>query len=343
MDETPKIRLVILGGGKGGTALLNLLGHLPAVEILGIADKNPAAPALSLARALGITVVDDVVHLIAKTETNLIVDVTGDPTIKAIITAHKSLGTEVLGGAASKLLWNIVQHDAQMQTKLFQTEKLASIGTFSSGIAHDINNPLYLIMGLAENLLDETDTTRRREQTNDILGAVKRIATICQNLTHYARQSTPFDTTNVELNGTLDEALTIAHYATTPKDLSIVKDYANNPVITAKPEEMLQVFVNLMTNAIHAMEGKGHLTLLSECQDGIVRVSIRDTGCGIPPESLEKIFDPFYTTKQPGKGTGLGLHSVKTIVNKNHGQLSVSSTVGQGSNFQMEFPSASPT
>ena len=108
--------------------------------------------------------------------------------------------------------------------------------------------------------------------------------------------------------------------------------------IFAKPEEILQIFVNLITNAIHAIEGRGRLTLASWSEDGINKVTIADTGCGIPPENLQKIFDPFFTTKPEGKGTGLGLYNVRTIVRKYNGELTIESSVGKGTTFQLSFP-----
>ncbi|RMH06492.1 MAG: GHKL domain-containing protein, partial [Nitrospirae bacterium] len=302
---------------------------------------NPQAPGLIRAKELQIPTTHDVVNLITSQDAQLIVDVTGDPEVKTLTAQYKPPNSEVLGGAASQLLWNIVQHESQIQRQLAQTEKLAGIGTFASGIAHDINNPLYVILGFAETLLEETELEKIRDAAQEIILAAKRIHTICRDLTQYARSASPYSTTLVELNSKLDEALKIARYATMLQDLAVVKQYHPNPVICAKPEEILQVFVNLLTNAIQAMDGRGTLTLSTESRDGFVAVSIQDTGCGIPEDDLEKIFEPFFTTKPPGMGTGLGLHSVKSIVTKYHGHISVNSEVGKGTTFRIEFPRAS--
>ncbi len=126
-SSTQRTKIAILGAGKGGKALLGLLSHLPGVEIVGISDKVRAAPALERARELGVPVVDDPVSLIAREDTNLLVDVTGDPDMAQVIVEHKRPGTEVLGGAAAKLLWNVVQHESEMQSHLLQTEALAAM------------------------------------------------------------------------------------------------------------------------------------------------------------------------------------------------------------------------
>jgi len=336
-------KVAILGAGKGGTALLGLLSQIPGIQIIGITDKDRSAPGLKLARQLMITVADGVTDLIANHGANLIVDVTGDPAMARIIAEHKRPGVEVLGGATAKLLWNLIQYQSTLQSQLFQTEKLAAIGSFASGIAHDINNPLYLILAFAEQILEEHDSATIRQHADDIIGAVRQINAISKDLTQYARRATATDTVPVDLNRKLDEALKIARYAAVLQDLSVVKQYADTPVVKANPEEMLHVFVNLLTNAVQAMDGKGTLTLVTRCDDTTVTVAISDTGCGIPTDSLDRIFDPLFTTKPPEKGTGLGLHNVKIMVQKHGGTISVESEVGKGTTFHLLFPRAAPS
>ena len=146
MGSTPRTKIVILGGGKGGSALLDLFSHLPGLEMVGITDRVPHAPALARARELGIPVVDDAVSLLASEGTHLIVDVTGDPGMPQVIAKQKSPGAEVLGGAAAKLLWNVVQHEADMQAHAFQTETVASM--ISQGMILD-----YLVKPVDETKL----------------------------------------------------------------------------------------------------------------------------------------------------------------------------------------------
>jgi len=129
MGNTPPTKIAILGGGKGGSALLSLFSHLPGIEIVGITDKDPNALALKRANELRIPVVHDAISLIASEGTDLIVDVTGDPHIQQLIAEHKGPGAEVLGGATARLLWNVVQHETEMQTHLHQNESLASLVT----------------------------------------------------------------------------------------------------------------------------------------------------------------------------------------------------------------------
>lgn len=340
MVNFPSTKVAILGGGKGGTVLLDLLSQIPGLEIIGIADKDLTAPAIKRARDLNIQVTGDVMELIANHGVNLLVDVTGDPTVERTIAAQKRPGVDVLGGAAAKLLWNLVQHESALQAQIFQAEKLAGIGSFAAGIAHDINNPLQLVLGFAEAILDEQDPANIREHAKEIIEAVKRTSAICKDLTHYARRKTTDDVVEVELSIKLDEALKIARYATILLDLSVVKEYADRAVVKARPEDILHAFVNVITNAIQAMEGRGTLTLATRCEGGLVSAAISDTGCGIPKDHVVKIFEPFFTTKAPGKGTGLGLYNVKTIVEQLHGKIAFESTVGKGTTFRIQFPQA---
>lgn len=341
MASGDPINVVILGAGTGGTSLLELFARSPGIEVIGIADKDPDAPGLKRARELNIPASQDVADLISRHGTSLIVDVTGDPAMAGFIAQHNSRGIQVLGGMTARLLWNLVQHEARIQAQLFQADKLATIGTFTSGIAHDVNNPLYLVMSLAEDMLDEPDPAVIRDHARDIVQAVRRIAAIVKGLTLYARVSSADELVDVDLNGALDEALKMARYATVLHEIEVAKDYVARPVVRGLPEEILQVCVNIVTNAVQAMNGRGTLRVSTRREDGgMVIATIADTGPGITRDVLDKIFDPFFTTKEPGKGTGLGLHITQAIMKKYGGLITVSSHEGRGTTFRLQFPSA---
>jgi signal transduction histidine kinase len=336
------ISVIILGAGTGGTSLLELFARSPGVQVVGIADKDHDAPGLKRARELNIPASQDVADLISRSRdgTSLIIDVTGDPAMAGFIARQNPRGIQVLGGTAARLLWNLVQHEARIQAQLFQAEKLATIGTFTSGIAHDINNPLYLVMSLAEDMLDEPGPAVIQDHARDIVQAVRRIAAIVKGLTLYARFSWADDLVEVDLSSALDEALKLARYATVVDEIDVARDYDSRPVVRGRPEEILQVCVNIVTNAVQAMNGRGALRLSTRREDGMVTATIADTGPGIPRDVLDKIFDPFFTTKEPGKGTGLGLHIAQTIVKKYGGLIAVSSQENRGTTFRLQFPSA---
>jgi two-component system, NtrC family, sensor kinase len=344
MERLDRTKVAIVGAGRGGRALLDLLHHIPSIEIDGIADRNPAAPGLERARELQIPVTADVPELISNHGVNLILDVTGDPEMETYLLAHKLPTTNILSGSASRLLWKLIQHEAKLEAELLQSEKLAGIGSFAAGIAHDINNPLQLILGLAENLVEERDLTAVHEQAQDIIDAVKRTSTICRDLTRYSRLASPHEDMLVPVNEKLDEALKIARYASSFHDIEMIKQYQPGAAVKGNPDELLHVLVNLITNAVHAMERDGGtLTIETALHGRQVDVRISDTGCGIASDTIHEIFEPFFTTKPPGKGTGLGLYNVKTIVNKMHGAIAVDSRIDKGTTFTLTFPNADPS
>ena len=118
----------------------------------------------------------------------------------------------------------------------------------------------------------------------------------------------------------------------------VVKNYSHRPIILGREEEIVQIFVNLIINALQAMNGHGTLTLGASCTDDVAIIKIEDTGPGIPLDQREKIFEPFYTTKPPSKGTGLGLHSVRSLAKQHGGEIQLASIVGKGTIFQLSFP-----
>lgn len=342
MDGVPvTLRVIIVGAGKGGAALLELFTRSPDVEVAGVADVNPEAPGLCLARNLGIRTATDAQALIAEDRADLIVDVTGDPAMRSLILQHKSPHAEVMGGTSALLLWRLAQRERDLRDQLIQAEKLASIGTLASGIAHEINNPLYTITGLSEHLQDESRPEMVREYIEEIIAAGQRIAGIVQGLNNFARRPQAQDIGDIDLNHTLDEAVKMARRATILDQVQVVTEYDAVPPVRGKADELLQVFVNLVTNAVQAMEGKGTLTLATASVSGSIQATVRDSGPGIPHNNLTRIFDPFFTTKEQGKGTGLGLHIVRDIVTNYGGQITAESTLGLGATFTVKLP-ASP-
>ena len=342
IESTAPTKVAILGAGRGGTALLDLLHQIRTIEVVGIADRDPRAPGLQRARELHIPVLPHTADVITHQGVQLIMDVTGDPGMEQTLRDRVSPNVEVLSGPASRILWELVQHEARLQAELLHAEKLAGIGSFAAGIAHDINNPLQLILGLAENLADERNLNTVHEQAREIVDAVKRTTTICRDLTSYSRRASSYHDSLVDVNAKLEDALKIARYAVAFHDVTVKKVYAPGVRVTGNPDELLHVFVNLITNAVQAMECGGTLTVSSAMTPDGAQIRVSDTGSGIPPEILEQIFEPFFTTKPPGKGTGLGLYNIKHVVHQMHGSIGVQSQPGTGSTFTVTFPPALP-
>src|SRR4249920_1083246 len=238
MERSDQTRVAILGAGRGGRALLDLLHHIPSIKIVGITDRDPAAPGLQRARELQVPVTTNMRDLISNHGVSLIMDVTGDPEMGTYLHAHKPPTADILSGSASRLLWNLIQHESKLEAELLQAEKLAGIGSFAAGIAHDINNPLQLILGLAENLAEEHDLAAVHEQARDIIEAVRQTSAICRDLTRYSRRASPHEDVPVAVNGKLDEALKIARYASSFHDIEMIKRYQPGAVVKGNPDEM---------------------------------------------------------------------------------------------------------
>ena len=164
------------------------------------------------------------------------------------------------------------------------------------------------------------------------------MASIIVNMTDYARSNPKDAFKEVEVNKILDSAIEIALMASQTSEIDIQKKYSSLPLMRTKPEEIQQIFVNILRNAIQSMEGKGQINVSSEMSGNNIVLKIQDTGPGIPQKYLQRIFDPFFTTKEQGKGTGLGLNIVHRLVEKYDGNIDVKSKEGKGTTFTITFP-----
>jgi two-component system NtrC family sensor kinase len=236
-----------------------------------------------------------------------------------------------------------------MSDKVVEAGRLASIGELAAGIAHEINNPVAIMVeeaGWIQDLLDE-DQCRSAENLAEIERAVKQIRTQggrCKEITHkllsFARKTDPAER-EIVLNELVGEVMGLLSQKTRYANVELKADLAAGlPAISASPSEMQQVLLNLLNNAVDAMGPEGGIiTVDTRLGDqGRVELVVADTGMGIAESNLERIFDPFYTTKPVGQGTGLGLSIVYGIVKKLGGDISVRSRKGEGTTFSVFLP-----
>lgn len=236
------------------------------------------------------------------------------------------------------LLMKEITEQKSLQDQLTMAEKLSGLGTLAAGIAHEMNNPLFSIMGLTETIIEEKDPEKIQTYSKKILLKSKHMASIILNMSGYSRSGAKDQMGEVNINERLDASIEMALMASYTDNIELEKNYSQLPLIKAKPEEIQQIYLNIIRNAVQAMEGKGKLKISSSQKDGRVVTTIQDTGPGIPQEYLSKVFDPFFTTKDQGKGTGLGLNIVHRLVDKYEGSISVESIVGLGTTFTITFP-----
>jgi two-component system NtrC family sensor kinase len=249
---------------------------------------------------------------------------------------------ETEGGTRAIAFVTDISDRVAFQKAARQADKLAALGTLSAGIAHEINNPIGIISSRVEVMMLEAEQEglpdEVRKDLEVILRHARRVAAITQGLLSFAHQSSGTHGP-VNLNQVAEEVVQLVR-----KDMSrarvevTMKLGGTMPTFMADANAVGQVLLNLLTNARSAMPEGGEITIETIHLAAVrsVRLTVRDTGSGIPPEILTKIFDPFFTTKS--EGTGLGLSISHGIVHEHHGTLDVRSEVGKGSTFTLTFP-----
>lgn len=219
------------------------------------------------------------------------------------------------------------------------TEKLAAIGQLSAGLAHEINNPLGGIRLCFNNLINtEMDEKTKNMHVEVINHGLTKIQEIIKQLLDFSKQ-TELIISSVSINNLVENVLKLTDYLISKKGIKVVKKLSNEiPEIMIDPNKIEQVFLNIVLNAIQAMDGKERvLTIESFLKNGKCYISFTDTGNGIPDDILPKIFDPFFTTKPVGQGTGLGLSVSKSIIEQHNGRILVK-TSSSGTTFTVELP-----
>jgi two-component system NtrC family sensor kinase len=235
-----------------------------------------------------------------------------------------------------------------LDEQLIQSQKLASIGELSAGIAHEINNPLAVIgeeAGWIQDILkrDSLKDLKELDEFKDSLREIAQQAGRCKEITHkllsFARKMESV-IKDVDLNKLIEDVLAMRERDAAYSNIDLVKQFHPHlPMIYSDPSLLRQVLLNLVNNAMDAIQKGGKITVTTDIGEGdSVEIRVGDTGAGIPQENLSKIFDPFFTTKPPGKGTGLGLSICHGIIEKLGGSISVTSQVGQGTTFSIKLP-----
>jgi signal transduction histidine kinase len=242
-------------------------------------------------------------------------------------------------------LLRVLDELGRTQTQLLHSEKLASVGVLAGGVAHEINNPLMVVLGRTELALQRPDLPpEMRRNLETIKGETERISEIVRGLLAFSRRSQHDAVEPVDVSEVLERTLALTEHQMRTENIQVVREFAPDlPRIEANAGQLQQVFMNLIINAFQAMSGGGTLRLTTRPgSERTVVVEVTDTGSGIPPDQLPHIFDPFFTTKEESKGTGLGLAITHHIVTDHGGEIEVRSEVGQGTQFTVELPLKRP-
>jgi signal transduction histidine kinase len=240
-----------------------------------------------------------------------------------------------------------ITENKNLEHQLVNAEKLASLGTLAAGVAHEINNPMGVILGFCDLLLQKTE---KDSQTHEDLKIIERQGLHCkevvENLLSFARLNKE-SSEYADLHPCLGEIISVVKHTLEMNDIELITRFAPDiPPVKGDPRQLQQVFLNLINNAVAAMENGGVLTIRTYLDRGGRKavVQFKDSGTGIAPENMDRIFEPFFTTKPEGEGTGLGLFVSYGIIAKNGGTIDcVSHTKntsggGTGTTFTIKLP-----
>jgi signal transduction histidine kinase len=260
-----------------------------------------------------------------------------------VLNLHKSIiadPTTSRHGSGTVILVEDLTELHTLEEELTHSERLASIGRLAAGVAHEIGNPVTGIACLTQDLLHESDDpTFRQQGLQQILEQTRRISNIVQSLVNFSHGGTLHDhiPEPVELGNCIEEALQLVRLSRSGKQLETRIDCPQPLRVEGDRQRLIQVFVNLLTNACDASQPGDTLSIAGRIEGDYVVVRLSDQGHGIPAALQEKIFEPFFTTKPAGEGTGLGLPLAYSIVQQHSGSLTVKSHPG-GTTFTLRLP-----
>ncbi|MCS6896382.1 MAG: PAS domain-containing sensor histidine kinase, partial [Nitrospira sp.] len=228
--------------------------------------------------------------------------------------------------------------ESRLHEQLVQAEKTGSLGVLTAGIGHELNNPLFGIIGLGEAIQEEQNLERAKAHARDIVAHGRRMAAIIRDFAGVTGKEGDDHAVAVSLEEELDRALTLVETTNPTKGIVVNKLYAGEIYVLARPDQLQQALANLIANAVQAMKGTGTLTLTTAQANHVGVATITDSGPGIPRQHLSKIFDPFFTTKGQGEGSGLGLTVARRIIRKFGGELRIESDEGRGTTCIVTLP-----
>ncbi|WP_455379469.1 PAS domain S-box protein [Petrachloros mirabilis] len=244
-------------------------------------------------------------------------------------------------GPAILLMFHDISERKRLQEQLRKTERVAELGTLASGMAHEIGTPMNVILGRAEYLMERVNDEPVKKGLQTIISQVERITRVMNQLLAFARRRTP-ERGPLAMKDVIINSVEMFQQRLAKSLVQVEMNFDEQcPKVQGDPDQMSQVVINLIMNAVHAMPEGGILRITLAPEKEKVKLTVADTGIGIPQEALTKIFDPFFTTKEFGKGTGLGLTVVKGIIEEHQGSIAVESEEGKGTTFTIMLPTYS--
>ena len=244
-------------------------------------------------------------------------------------------GDEIMGAV---VIVEDITEFKRLLDQTMQSEKLAEVGRLTAGIAHEINNPLAIVAYAAELLKREKPLSGFQEEMLDkIEMEVERLKNLTGSLLSFSSSRENLNRL-VNLNDLISEVARLLRFELQRKSIQLDTDFTAVPVVMADPNKIKQVIINLVMNAVHALEGQGKILLATRINNGMLELHVKDDGPGIAAELQDQVFAPFFTTKPEGEGTGLGLYICQNIVREHGGFIKLESQPGQGTLFRICLP-----
>ncbi len=265
-----------------------------------------------------------------------------DVAIEELKLANEELQEKnVIINKQNRELREALDHLQSAQLQLIQSEKMASLGTLTSGVAHEINNPLNFILGgltgLEQSLQSKSkEDSKTQLYLESIRNGVDRVSTIVAGLNQLSRKDEFFNE-ECNLETVMDNCLSIVHHQLIDR-ITIEKDYQGPTIVQGNAGQLHQAFLNILLNSVQAISSEGTISVFVGVSDDNAQIIISDTGCGISEKNISRITDPFFTTRDPGEGTGMGLAIVQNIIRVHKGQITFSSEQNRGTTVKIILP-----
>lgn len=340
------IRVAVVGAGRGGMALFDLLAAAPTVRVVAVADPDPEIPAP--ARARGIPVLESPSGVFAY-DPQIVIELTGCPEVLQELSRTKPIGVEVVGAQSARLFWDLLTLRAGEARRI---EKAETMRRLAGGPFHGLKNVFTILLGRSQLLLRSIEGGRATpadltkglrviaEQAANVGEILNRIL---DHLNGFVQEPTDDLVMRVAVNDLVRESLAfteplIREAGARAAPIEVRALFGDVAPVLGRPSELTEVLVNLIVNAIEAMPEGGILTVETAPEPGTVVVRVKDTGVGMPETVRAQLFSPFFTTK--AGGTGLGLNIAREVVRRHRGELGVESAEGRGSSFIIRLAAA---
>jgi signal transduction histidine kinase len=242
------------------------------------------------------------------------------------------------GNQLKGLILNDITKEKDFLDRMTQAENISSLKTLAAGISHEISNPLHSILSFSEALYHESDLDKVKHYANKVAGNSKRLGKVLTDFSGYVQGKENGIRKELQINDIIDSAIKFALLPHQDSNIILDRNFNSLPSFNADPEELQQIFFNIINNAFQAMKGKGRLKVSSYIENEFSVIKFEDYGPGMPSDIIRKAFNPFFTTKMQGEGTGLGLNITQRLVEKYGGSIKIQSQENKGTTVSLFFP-----